>query len=138
METLEQKYLKLLEEYDKLKAERQKLSQDNRLQNCNEAYKRSSQVRVELVKNIKDLYGSWLPPKVKSFFTTMRDWAKSGFKKAEFADKRYSICQGCEYFSEPRCNLCGCYMKGKTSVAKASCPILKWKAEDEKEEKQTD
>ena len=103
MKTLEQRYLKLLEEYDKLKAERQKLSEDTRLQNCNAAYSRCSQVRVELVKSIKDLYGSWLPPKVKSFFTTMKAWAKSGFKKAEFADKRYSICQGCEYFSEPKC-----------------------------------
>ena len=134
METLEQKYLKLLEEYEKLKGERQKLTQDNRLQQCNQAFQRCSQVRGELIKSIKDLYGSWLPPKVKSFFTTMKAWVKSGFKKAEFAEKRYSICQSCEYFSEPRCNLCGCYMKGKTSIAKASCPILKWRPEEDKKE----
>lgn len=48
-------------------------------------------------------------------------------KQEEF-DRRMSICQGCEFF-RPRtqqCRKCGCFMKLKTQLERASCPIGKW------------
>ena len=130
MDTLEEKYLKLLAEYDKLKNEP---NYQEQLQRCNNAFRDSMKVRRELVQNIKKLYSSWLPPKVASFLSTMKAWVKTGFKKSEFADTRYSICQKCDHFDGSLCNLCGCYMKGKTKIAGATCPIAKWKAEETKD-----
>ena len=130
MDTLEEKYLKLLAEFDNLKNDPK--CQDQ-LQSCNTACRDCMKVRGELVQNIKKLYSSWFPPKVYSFLSTMKSWIKTGFKKSEFADVRYSICQKCDHFNGSACNLCGCFMKGKTKIAAAACPISKWKAEDPKE-----
>lgn len=47
---------------------------------------------------------------------------------AETAFERFSTCQGCEFLDKTsfRCEKCGCFMKVKTQVASASCPIGKW------------
>lgn len=48
---------------------------------------------------------------------------------ADIAFERFSTCQGCEFFKDDsRCEKCGCYMKTKTQLATASCPIGKWHA----------
>lgn len=41
---------------------------------------------------------------------------------------RYSTCEGCEKFDTKttRCQACGCYMRTKTQMASASCPLNKW------------
>jgi recombinational DNA repair protein RecR len=56
----------------------------------------------------------------------------------EIADKRMSICKQCEHLKAfNRCDICGCFMDGKTLILSESCPIDKWKEEqinmDEKE-----
>jgi len=46
---------------------------------------------------------------------------------ADTAFNRFSICQGCEFLKENfRCEKCGCFMKAKTQLATASCPVGKW------------
>jgi hypothetical protein len=47
---------------------------------------------------------------------------------AEVQDERLSICQSCEWFrkSSQTCRKCGCFMKLKTLLDNASCPIGKW------------
>lgn len=42
--------------------------------------------------------------------------------------ERYEICKTCEHFRPiPKtCKKCGCFMKMKTTLAKAKCPVGKW------------
>ncbi len=49
----------------------------------------------------------------------------------EIIDKRWAECQKCEFLFKPtgNCKKCGCFMKVKTRVATASCPIGKWEKE---------
>ena len=48
----------------------------------------------------------------------------------DIIDKRWDICMGCEFLTEKnKCEKCGCFMKVKTRVATASCPIGKWEKE---------
>ena len=43
------------------------------------------------------------------------------------ADYRWSICQKCPELTDAnRCRQCGCFMKLKTKVKAAKCPIGKW------------
>lgn len=44
------------------------------------------------------------------------------------AQQRFSICVKCEEFNKEKssCNKCGCYMKVKTKLPRAKCPINKW------------
>lgn len=46
----------------------------------------------------------------------------------EVADERFEICKTCEWFrqSSQTCRKCGCFMKLKTLLDNASCPIGKW------------
>jgi len=41
---------------------------------------------------------------------------------------RLEICNGCEFFRKRtnQCKKCGCFMKLKTTLEKAKCPIGKW------------
>ena len=46
---------------------------------------------------------------------------------ADTAFQRFSTCQSCEFLKDDsRCEKCGCFMKTKTQLASASCPINKW------------
>ena len=49
----------------------------------------------------------------------------------EIIDKRWAECEKCEFLIKPtnNCKKCGCFMKVKTRVATASCPIGKWEKE---------
>ena len=41
--------------------------------------------------------------------------------------ERYAICTSCPHLTtEFRCTECGCFMKKKTHLASASCPLDKW------------
>jgi hypothetical protein len=43
-------------------------------------------------------------------------------------DRRMSICRSCEFLKKPaeQCSKCGCFMKLKTKIDRAHCPIHKW------------
>ena len=49
---------------------------------------------------------------------------------AEEGFKRLQICEGCDKFDKDtqRCKECGCFMKTKTQLAGASCPLNKWES----------
>lgn len=49
---------------------------------------------------------------------------------AEEGFKRFSACESCEHLDKQsyRCSQCGCFMKTKTQIASASCPLNKWSA----------
>ena len=46
----------------------------------------------------------------------------------EIAAYRLEICSTCEFFRKrtQTCRKCGCFMKLKTTLANAECPIKKW------------
>lgn len=46
----------------------------------------------------------------------------------ELAQYRLEICKTCEFYKPKtnRCAKCGCFMKLKTSLEHATCPIKKW------------
>jgi hypothetical protein len=43
-------------------------------------------------------------------------------------DRRMDICRSCEFFrvKTETCKKCGCFMKLKTKLERAHCPIGKW------------
>lgn len=43
-------------------------------------------------------------------------------------NKRYAICEQCEFFhtASKRCRKCGCFMKWKTAWRSQKCPVGKW------------
>ena len=83
---------------------------------------------------------------IKSFpsaFQQARNLAKEMWKTGKAAAKglpvlvsteegyrRLSVCENCEKLEKAsyRCSECGCFMKTKTQLATASCPIGKWNA----------
>lgn len=46
----------------------------------------------------------------------------------ELREYRFQICQTCEFFRKTNqtCKKCGCFMKLKTTLGQASCPVGKW------------
>ena len=46
----------------------------------------------------------------------------------ELAKYRFEICKSCEFFKPKteRCSKCGCFMKLKTKIHGAVCPMSKW------------
>lgn len=50
----------------------------------------------------------------------------------EIASKRYNICFSCDFFikTTTQCRKCGCFMKIKTTILDAECPINKWGKEN--------
>jgi len=46
----------------------------------------------------------------------------------ELAEYRLEICKGCEFYRKlsNTCKKCGCFMKLKTTLEHAKCPIGKW------------
>jgi len=46
---------------------------------------------------------------------------------SEDVDHRWTVCQACpELTGANRCKQCGCFMKLKTKVKGARCPLDKW------------
>jgi len=50
------------------------------------------------------------------------------FVSEEEGNRRYALCEGCEFYDtvQFRCMKCGCFMKGKVKMVAAKCPINKW------------
>jgi hypothetical protein len=46
----------------------------------------------------------------------------------DLVNSRLKICRGCEFFrpKTETCRKCGCFMKLKTMLENAKCPIDKW------------
>jgi hypothetical protein len=46
----------------------------------------------------------------------------------EISESRLEICRGCEFYRKRtnQCSKCGCFMKLKTTLEKAKCPVGKW------------
>jgi hypothetical protein len=52
-----------------------------------------------------------------------------GYFKADndIALDRIKLCKGCKFLTPSfRCTKCGCFMKVKTQVTHAKCPMGKW------------
>jgi rRNA maturation endonuclease Nob1 len=47
-------------------------------------------------------------------------------KKRELYNHRLDICLKCDHRYKEFCEICGCYIKAKTKVDKASCPKEYW------------
>ena len=128
MDTWEEKYLKLAAELDRVVTKtkpKKPPEQNDLLQQTNVALrKRLGELSQEFITLYKDSYAL----KIEGFFKTLYNWAKSGFKmtKKDLAESRLAICNACPHFKSDRCVLCGCYMKNKVKIAKASCPVKKW------------
>ena len=39
---------------------------------------------------------------------------------------RMKICTDCEHFTGTKCDQCGCFMRAKTKIPQARCPLGKW------------
>lgn len=105
------------------------------------AYNPELQRQYELTENmIKNEDTSRFP----SLFQQARNFAKEMWHSgknaanglpilvdADTAFERFNICQSCEFLKTEqfRCEKCGCFMKTKTHLASASCPIGKWSSE---------
>jgi hypothetical protein len=52
----------------------------------------------------------------------------TGWTDEEKAEERFSICKGCPELIKltTQCKKCGCFMKIKTKMELATCPIGKW------------
>ena len=60
-------------------------------------------------------------------FTDIFDPRKPRSEQDEVA-ARFEVCKTCEFFlpRSERCKKCGCFMRLKTTLQQASCPIGKW------------
>ena len=67
---------------------------------------------------------------IVGYFKIIVSWLKMLNKdKRALYNKRYIICKSCEYLESSLweyCQICGCYVKAKTKVNKASCPKGYW------------
>ena len=58
------------------------------------------------------------------------DLANPNIERAseEKSNERYSICQSCPELIKltKQCKKCGCFMKAKVTLEKATCPLGKW------------
>lgn len=48
--------------------------------------------------------------------------------EGDISDSRLEICKTCDFFrpKTQTCKKCGCFMKAKTLLLNAKCPIGKW------------
>jgi len=65
---------------------------------------------------------------LKQAWTANIDAAKSThlLTTAAKAAARLDICKGCNFFNDPRCIKCGCFMDKQVHVESSQCPINKW------------
>lgn len=50
-----------------------------------------------------------------------------GRVQTEIADERFAICKACpKLLPTGNCTECGCFMKAKTTLPNASCPLGHW------------
>lgn len=95
---------------------------------------------VELINKTEEMFDEEnvdeFPPTtqmLRNFAKDMWKSAKSAGKglpvlvSAEEATNRFSICEQCPKLTDNfRCTECGCFMKKKSQLVEASCPLGKW------------
>lgn len=60
---------------------------------------------------------------------------KVGRVSQDVADRRYAICNSCEYLNKLKfCKKCGCNMRLKVTLPNAFCPASFWLTEEKSEE----
>ena len=71
---------------------------------------------------------AWDEYKAKNGVTPFDLLNKNNYIDKVESDKRMDICLGCPELIKltQTCKECGCFMKAKTRLAEASCPIGKW------------
>lgn len=57
---------------------------------------------------------------------------KTKYVPKEIAQARYDICKVCPELIQTtkQCKKCGCFMRAKTTLAHAECPLHKWSKEE--------
>jgi len=70
----------------------------------------------------------------RSFAASIKDTAKRLLEDPTVAPRqvaidRIRICDGCDHYRKTAqtCEICGCFMPLKTTMANMACPIDKWK-----------
>lgn len=85
---------------------------------------------VLLVLIISSKEGTNFFDRIKMFFSTLKNWAKNGFKFEDDKEslRKLEICLACPELKQPQrqCGVCGCMMEKKTKMMGASCPLKKW------------
>jgi hypothetical protein len=71
---------------------------------------------------------AWEEYKAKNGVTPFDLLNKNNYIEKTESDKRMDICLSCPELIKltQTCKECGCFMKAKTRLAEASCPIGKW------------
>ncbi len=71
---------------------------------------------------------AWEEYKAKNNVTPLDLLNKNNYIEKVESDKRMEICLGCPELIQltKTCKECGCFMKVKTRLAEARCPIGKW------------
>tara|TARA_Y100000004_G_scaffold107233_1_gene120357 strand:- start:406 stop:696 length:291 start_codon:yes stop_codon:yes gene_type:complete len=62
---------------------------------------------------------------IKSLTRAAKDKTTGQYATPLLMAERNRICQECPYGGK-RCDLCGCFVKTKTSLLNSKCPIDKW------------
>lgn len=71
----------------------------------------------EQVKNLSNL--------TSTVVTDMME-GKEVFVSEDIQKQRMEICNSCSHNIGGRCELCGCFLEGKTKISSSQCPIMKW------------
>jgi hypothetical protein len=71
---------------------------------------------------------AWEEYKAKNGVTPFDLLNKYNYIEKAESDKRMNICLGCEHLVKltHQCKECGCFMKAKTRLKDATCPLGKW------------
>lgn len=106
-----------------------------------EGRRQRKELRKALRQAQADALKNGLPPppsllnQAKSFASSMKKWAKDGFKNVskEEHQRRLNICLRCPSYDPDgwgrgigRCRECGCAVKAKTKIKSQKCPVGKW------------
>jgi len=72
-----------------------------------------------------------LPPlaeQAKNLVKSAWLFANSGFELTsdDEQERRYNICNACNYFNSGRCSKCGCFMKYKSKIKVVKCLDGRW------------
>lgn len=65
-------------------------------------------------------------------YRTVRPWdflnKNTEYAEESLAKDRFSICESCPELIKltSQCKKCGCFMKAKTTLLHATCPLEKW------------
>lgn len=145
MDSLEEKFLKIIAKHEDLLNEIRALSPSDQEESDHVSRQKievlTAQVRAyadrssRLTQEIKDLYKNSPSLKFENLINSLWAWAKGGFRTSDLSQYRLSICNSCPHYKDRRCTICGCFMEAKTRLPKASCPIHKWKSSTREEKK---